>query len=264
MELALYSGHGEFPRIVFAPGTPEQAFHLTNKAFEISEKYQITAIILFDQYLGDSEWTFEGFDLKKITYNDYRLRGKEFAEIQDYRRHAFTDTGVSNFGIPGDSKNMVVTDSDEHNEEGHIIEDAETRIKMVQKRLLKKLPLIGQEIEPPFFYGNDNPDVLIVGWGSTYGVMKEAVDVLSKERNIAMLHFSEICPFPSAESSDYLDMLRNAKMAICIENNATSQFAWLVRAETGFEFIHRMNKYDGRPFTVDGLLGELDAHFRRL
>jgi 2-oxoglutarate ferredoxin oxidoreductase subunit alpha len=261
---SLYAGHGEFPRIVFAPGTPEQAFYLTNKAFELAEKYQITAIILFDQYLGDSEWTFEGFDLKKITYTDYRLRGKEFAEIQDYRRHAFTDTGVSPFGIPGDSKNVVVTDSDEHNEEGHIIEDAETRIKMVQKRLLKKLPLIRQEIEPPFLYGKDYPDILIVGWGSTYGVMKEVVDILSKEKNIAMLHFSEICPFPSTESSEYLNMLQNAKIAICIENNATGQFARLLRAETGFEFIHRINKYDGRPFTVDGLLGELDAHFRRL
>ena len=86
---------------------------------------------------------------------------------------------MSPLGVPGDARHVVVTDSDEHGEEGHIIEDAETRIKMVQKRLFKKLPLIRQEIAQPILYGDDKPDIVIVGWGSTYGVMKEAVDALS-------------------------------------------------------------------------------------
>jgi 2-oxoglutarate ferredoxin oxidoreductase subunit alpha len=264
LSFALYSGHGEFPRVIFAPGTPEQAFFLTHKAFELAEKYQITVIILFDQYLGDTAWTFEEFDLKMITYTDYRLRGKKFAEIKGYKRHALTDTGVSPLGIPGDSRNLVVTDSDEHDEEGHLIEDAETRVKMVEKRLFKKLPLIRQEIAPPFLYGNDHPDIVLTGWGSTYGVIKEAVDSLSKEKSIAMLHFSELFPLPAPESSDYLKLLQNAKIAICIENNATGQFAHLLRAETGFHYIHRISKYDGRPFTVENLLGEVDAYVRRL
>jgi 2-oxoglutarate ferredoxin oxidoreductase subunit alpha len=264
LSFALYSGHGEFPRVIFAPGTPEQAFFLTHKAFELAEKYQITVIILFDQYLGDTAWTFEEFDLKMITYTDYRLRGKKFAEIKDYKRHALTDTGVSPLGIPGDSRNLVVTDSDEHDEEGHLIEEAETRVKMVEKRLFKKLPLIRQEIAPPFLYGNDHPDIVLTGWGSTYGVIKEAVDSLSKEKSIAMLHFSELFPLPAPESSDYLKLLKNAKIAICIENNATGQFAHLLRAETGFHYIHRISKYDGRPFTVENLLGEVDAYVRRL
>ena len=113
---------------------------------------------------------------------------------------------------PGDSRHLVVTDSDEHDEEGHIIEDAETRIKMVQKRLLKKLPLIREEIGPPFLYGNSQPEIVIVGWGSTFGVMKEAVDVLSGSKNIAMLHFSEIYPFPLPEKFDYLKILNGSKL----------------------------------------------------
>ena len=279
---AIHTAHGEFPRVIFAPGTPEQAFYLTNKAFDMAEKYQIPAIVIFDQYLADSGWTFEEFDLSKIKYNDYRIRGDEFKNLGGYKRHAFTDTGISPLGVPGDSKYLVVTDSDEHNEEGHIIEDAETRIKMVQKRLLKKLPLIRQEIEPPSLYGSSQPEILIVGWGSTFGVLKEAVDVLSKSKNIAMLHFSEIYPFPLTEKKpsptplpqgegargrvgfDYLTLLNKAKLTICIENNASGQFARLMRAETGFEFKYRINKFDGRPFTLEGLSGELDVHIGRL
>lgn len=261
---ALHTAHGEFPRVIFAPGTPEQAFYLTNKAFDLAEKYQIPAFVIFDQYLADSEWTFEGLDSSKIIFKDYRLRGNEFKKYEGYRRHAFTNTGISPLGVPGDSENLVVTDSDEHDEEGHIIEDAETRIRMVQKRLLKKLPIIRQEIKPPFFYGSNYPEILIAGWGSTFGVIKEAVDILLKNRDIAMLHFSEIYPFPPTDQFDYLAVLQNAKISICIENNATGQFARLLRTETGYEFTRRINKYDGRPFTLESLLGELDAFIGRL
>jgi len=91
---AIHTAHGEFPRVIFAPGTPEQAFYLTNKAFDLSEKYQIQVFILFDQHLADSEWTFEGFDLSKTKFNDYRIRGDEFKKLSGYKRHAFTDTVV--------------------------------------------------------------------------------------------------------------------------------------------------------------------------
>lgn len=279
---AIHTAHGEFPRVIFAPGTPEQAFYLTNKAFDMAEKYQIPAIMIFDQYLADSEWTFEEFDLSKIKFNDYRIRGETFKSLKEYKRHAFTETGISPLGIPGDSKNLVVTDSDEHNEEGHIIEDAETRVKMVNKRLFKKLPLIRQEIEPPSLYGSSQPEIVVVGWGSTYGVMREVVDALSRSKNMAMLHFSEIYPFPLTEKNpsptsfpqgegakgrvefDYLTLLNKAKLTICIENNASGQFARLMRAETGFEFKYRINKFDGRPFTLEGLSRELDVHIGRL
>lgn len=253
----LHTAHGEFPRLVFAPGTPEQAFYLTNKAFDIAEKYQIPAFILFDQYLADSAWTFRAFDLGSIKYTDYRLRGDAFKKLASYKRHALTDTGVSPLAVPGDARHVVVTDSDEHDEEGHIVEDAGIRIRMVQKRLLKKMPLIRLEISQPILYGDDKPDIVIIGWGSTYGVMKEAVDSLSKKKRIAMLHFSEIYPFPS--SPEFLQILNNAKNTICIENNATGQFARLMRAETGYEFKHKINKYDGRPFIIEDLIGEINA-----
>jgi 2-oxoglutarate ferredoxin oxidoreductase subunit alpha len=257
LQFALYTAHGEFPRVIFAPGTPEQAFFLTNKAFDLSEKYQIPVIIMTDQYLADTQWTFNNFDLSKIKYTDYRLRGDAFKDLSEYKRHAFTQTGVSPFGVPGDAKHLVVTDSDEHDEEGHIVEDAETRIKMMDKRLFNKLPLIRQEIEPPVLYGSSQSDIVLIGWGSTYGVMKEAVDVLSERKSIAMLHFSEIYPFPLTDKFNYLNILDTAKASICIENNATGQFARLMKAETGYNFKYKINKYDGRPFTVNELMKEV-------
>lgn len=259
----IHAAHGEFPRVIFAPGTPEQAFYLTNKAFDMAEKYQIPAFILFDQYLADSGWTSDAFDLSRIFYKDYRLREEELKDFNNYKRHAFTETGVSPLGVPGVSKSLIVTDSDEHDEDGHIIEDAEKRIRMVQKRLFRKLPHISKDISPPVLYGDSDPRVIIAGWGSTYGVMKEAIDELSGKINIAMLHFSEIYPFP-ATGFDYLTLLKNAEMTVCIEQNATRQFARLMKAEMGYEFKAHINKYDGRPFTVEELLRELDASIRRL
>jgi 2-oxoglutarate/2-oxoacid ferredoxin oxidoreductase subunit alpha len=260
----IYTSHGEFPRVVFAPGSPEQAFYLTNRAFELAEKYQIQTFIIFDQYLGDAEWTYESFDLEKITFNDYRIRGDALKSLSGYKRYAYTESGVSPLGVPGDSSHLIVADSDEHSEEGHIIEDAETRIKMVHKRLFRKMPLIKKDMSPPFLYGDPHPEVVIAGWGSTYGVMKEAVDILGKVTKIAMLHFSEIYPLPGTEELDYLALLINAKTTICIENNATGQFAKLMLSETGYEFKEKINKYDGRPFILEELAGEIDAHVRRL
>ena len=258
LQFLLSAGHGEFPRIIFAPGTPRQAFHLTNKAFDLAEKYQVPVFILFDTYFSDSQWTFDGIDASMTKHTDYRLRGEAFNQVPVYKRYAFTKSGVSLLAVPGDAKHVVVADSDEHDEDGHIVEDAPTRIKMVEKRLLTKVPRIEQEIAPPFFFGARNPKVVITGWGSTYGMMRQVVDALSATTSIAMLHFSELYPLPQATRFDYLKLLAKAKLSICIENNATGQFARLLRAETGHEFDAQIHKFDGRPFMVEEVVREVE------
>lgn len=260
----LYGGHGEFPRLVFTPGTPEQALLLTNKAFHLAEKYQIQAIIQSDQYLADSEWSYEQLNTDPLMYKDFRLREKDLNDVEEYQRYTYADTGVSPLAVPGASPWPVVVDSDEHDEQGHIVEDGETRNKMVAKRLFQKLPAIQREIGPPDYYGSDRPEIVLICYGSTYGVVKETVDRLADIENIGMLHFSEVCPFPLTDTFDYLKLLRQAARVICIENNATGQFAKYMQSETGFVCRSKINKYDGRPFTVDSLLGELDEHLRRV
>jgi 2-oxoglutarate ferredoxin oxidoreductase subunit alpha len=254
----LHAGHGEFPRVVFAPGSPAEAIRLTNKAFDLAEKYQVPAFVLFDQYLADSQWTYDSLETDGLVQKDYRLRGGDFRALSQYRRHAFTETGVTPLAVPGDAPHLVVTDSDEHDEEGHIVEDGPTRVKMVQKRLLRKLDGLRKEISPPALYGSDAPEVLLAGWGSTYGVLREAVDALNAGGgNAAMLHFSELYPFP--EDTGFIEALKKAKASVCVENNAMGQFERLVRAETGFRFGRRINRYDGRPFTVDYIMRGLNG-----
>jgi 2-oxoglutarate ferredoxin oxidoreductase subunit alpha len=104
---------------------------------------------------------------------------------------------------------------------------------MVDKRLFAKLPGMQAEIAPPFLYGDHAPDIVIAGWGSLYGLLREAVDELSKSYGIAMLHFSEIYPFPGTEQFDYLRLLERAKLTVCVEQNATGQLARLMKTETG-------------------------------
>jgi 2-oxoglutarate ferredoxin oxidoreductase subunit alpha len=252
----LHAGHGEFPRVVFAPGTPEEAFMLTNRAFELAEKYQIPAFVVFDQYLADAQWTYDSFNTEGVVYNDYRLRGEAFASLKEYKRYAYTDSGVTPLAVPGDGPHLVAADSDEHGEEGHIVEDAETRLKMTDKRLFKKMEALKKEMRPPLRYGSESPKTVLVGWGSTYGVIKEAVDALNeKGEKAALLHFTELYPFP--EGGDYIGVLEDAKRTVCIENNATGQFARHVSAEIGYEFTDRVLRYDGRPFSVKYIMDRL-------
>jgi 2-oxoglutarate ferredoxin oxidoreductase subunit alpha len=255
----LHAGHGEFPHLLFAPGSPEQAFHLTNKAFDLAYKYQVPAFILTDQYLADSQWAYEGFDLKRIAYHEYRLRDTRPGGQREYRRYAYTETGVSPFAVPGRSNRLVVADSDEHDEEGHLTEDGEIRRRMVEKRFFSKLPHIRAEMEPPLLYGDGDAETIVVGWGSTYGILKEVVDRLAPGKRIALLHFSEISPFPGTGRFDYVGLLKNAGRTICVENNATSQFARLIKAEIGHSFSTTINRYDGRPWSLETLMGEIDG-----
>jgi 2-oxoglutarate ferredoxin oxidoreductase subunit alpha len=256
---ALHAGHGEFPRIIFAPGSPEEAFYLTNKAFDLSQRFQVPVFILTDQYLADTQWTYRRFDTESLVFEDYRP-GENLQQSQDeYKRHAFTDSGISPFAMPGESKHLVVTDSDEHNEEGHLIEDGPTRVRMVDKRCFLKKAAITARINPPLLYGSREPETVIIGWGSTYGIIKEAVDILSGKKSIAMLHFSEIYPFPGREKFDYMDLLNKTKRTISVEQNATSQFARLMKTETGHSFTDHINRYDGRPFMIEELTGEIDG-----
>ena len=173
---------------------------------------------------------------------------------EEYKRFAYTGSGISPRAFPGNKEALVVADSDEHDEAGHIIEDAETRKKMMDKRL-RKLNGLQQEIIPPRFYGSEKADTLLIGWGSTYGVIKEAVDILNKNGgSYSMLHLNQIWPFPVASVAT---AMKNVHNCFVIENNATGQLAGLIRKETGLSASGNILKYDGRPFTPSIILREL-------
>jgi 2-oxoglutarate ferredoxin oxidoreductase subunit alpha len=251
LELALYAGHGEFPRIILAPGKVEDGFYLTQKAFNLADKYQVPVFILTDQYFVDSYYNTAVLDLSEVQVEKHIVETKK-----NYKRYALAQSGVSPRGIPGMGEGLVVVDSDEHDTEGHITEDLDLRTRMVDKRL-RKLELLKNEIIPPELAGPEDYKNLVVCWGSTYNVVKEAVENLGKDK-VAVLHFKQVYPLPN-ETMDYL---QRAEKAIIVENNATAQFAKLIRLNTGIDIENRILKYNGLSFSVEelteGLNGLLD------
>ncbi len=255
LEFAIHAAHGTFPRAVFAPGTAEEAFYLTAKAFNVAEKYQVPAIVLIDQHIADSQTDVERFDLSRVTIDRGKLLSDD--EIRalgkyNYLRYKLTESGVSPRAVPGQPDALVAVDSDEHTEDGHITESAEVRSKMVDKRL-RKLEGLRGEIAAPREYGPKEAGTVLVCWGSTYGALREAVDrVNGGGGSVRMLHLSEVWPFPREA---FTGLVGDSKF-IVVESNATGQMAHLIRAETGLAAAGKILRFDGRPLTPAYILWE--------
>jgi 2-oxoglutarate ferredoxin oxidoreductase subunit alpha len=253
LDFILHSSHGEFPRAVFAPANAEDCFWLTMNAFNLAETYQLPVLIITDHYLANSYFTVDKFELENVMI----ARGIMFNKDNttgEYKRYANTESGISPRAYPGNKDALVVADSDEHDEAGHLIEDAETRKKMIDKRFQKLVHLKDENLAPRF-YGAEKSENLLIGWGSTYGVIKEAAEELNKNGgSYSQLHLNQIWPFPTEAVTA---ALKNAQHSFVIENNATGQLAGLIRRETGLSAGRSILKYDGRPFTPAIIAREL-------
>jgi len=168
-----------------------------------------------------------------------------------YQRYAFTASGVSPRRFPGVTLDLVVADSDEHDESGHITEDLKLRSKMVEKRQ-RKMKVLTDNVVAPDYDGKEAPEVLLVSWGSTKGAVDESASRMRAEgRAVGTLHFSQVWPLVPAQ---FLDRLRGARRVVCVEGNATGQFSRLIRRETGFSVNSLITRYDGLPFTPEYIM----------
>lgn len=252
LELALASGHGEFPRAIMAPGNPEECFHLTIMALDLAEKYQIPVILLTDQYLANSIRAVQPFDLSGIRQPQKPEAKSDRPE--SYQRFAWSESGISPRLIPGTGTHLVVADSDEHTPDGHITEDHQVRVNMVDKRLKKMEGLI-QEIIAPVYEGDKDPQLLLVTWGSSQGAVQEAAAALRHQgQSVATLVFSQVWPLDPGQFEHYLGQ---AGKVVSVESNATGQFAKLIRRETGFQVHDRVLRYDGLPLTAADVIRQL-------
>jgi 2-oxoglutarate ferredoxin oxidoreductase subunit alpha len=249
LELALYAGHGEFPRIILAPGSLKDAFYITQKAFNLADKFQVPVIILTDQYLVDTYYNIPPFDLNQLKTENYVIETDE-----TYLRYQIIDDGISPRGIPGKGNGLVGVDSDEHNEAGHITEDLELRVKMVDKRL-KKLLLIKEATIPAKINGPSDSRKFIISWGSTNRIVREAIKCLEK-KDLAHIALQQVYPLPE----NLYQLLSTAKHTIIVENNATSQLGKLILRETGINIKHKILKYSGLPFTVEELTDKISEN----
>jgi 2-oxoglutarate/2-oxoacid ferredoxin oxidoreductase subunit alpha len=251
LNFAISAAHGEFPRMVIALKNHADAFYQTIRAFHMAEKYQIPVIILSDQYLADSSATVEPFDVRKSQV----YRANDVLTDGEYLRYRLNGEAVSPRLLPGTSKGFVSADSDEHDERGRIIESAEMRVQMMDKRL-SKLKKLEAELKEPEFIGDDSYDTLLIGWGSTYGPIKEAITILNHQtiHHFSALVFGDVYPLPVKRLNE---KVVQAKQIINVEQNATGQIAKLIREQTGIMCTSSILKYDGRQISGEQIAAQV-------
>ena len=247
LRYALSAGHGEFPRVVIAPGDHKEAFYDTIDAFNIAEKYQLPVIVLLDKAMAMSNYTVDPFDLSKITIN----RGKLIlSETSDYLRYRLTDDGVSPRSVPGVKGGLITIAGDEHEEDGHIFtEDADNRVRMMDKRM-HKMKFVHEEVPSDTklkFYGIPTNKKVIVSWGSVKGPILDAMDIV---KDVSMLQIRMMEPFPVEEVMKFL----KGKQIITVEQNYSGQLADLLREKTGLETTSRIVKFNGRPIAFEEMV----------
>jgi len=248
LNFVVHAGHGEYPRAVYAPGTLHEAVVLARKSFDVADACQTPAFILTDQYLADSvQMMFEGVP-QEIHRRDYG------ACDASYLRYRLTESGLSPLACPGEGDGFVRADSDEHDEEGKITEDLHLRTRMVEKRL-RKFDLLRKETVMPSFSGDAGADVIVINWGSNKMIVEEAVRRLIDDGvRAGALHFSQVYPL-------WQEMVApwnlKGKRLLSVENNATGQFAALLKRELGLTVDHLILKCNGECFTVRELCQRL-------
>jgi 2-oxoglutarate ferredoxin oxidoreductase subunit alpha len=259
LRFVIHAAQGEFPRVVLAPGTAREAFDITRRAFAIAEQYHLPVIILTDQYLADSYFSEERFPCDGTAPERFFASPAPTDSPDPFLRYQCTESGVSpRYPISGSGKELFY-DSHEHSESGHITENAHIRTGMMQKRFRKQDGIVSL-LAPPVVEGAQDAELLVIGWGSTYGVLHEVTASLNHESiPVRCMHIHDLWPFPGKAVSDEI---AKAKKWMVIENNYTSQLSGIIMEKICTQPSARILKYDGRPFYVDELLNQIKMEIR--
>ena len=258
----LGASQGDFPRFIVAPRSALDAFHTLPELFNLCDKCQCPGIVLSDLLISEGTFSVDPDDINMHPEIDRGDLITEPAATNGYMRYRNTDSGISPRATPGLEGYMHVVSTDEHDEDGGLISDEFTnphkRRMMVEKRA-RKFKHVADRIAPPRLEGPKDADVTLVGFGSTYGVMEEAVELLEREGVTANhLHIKWIVPL---HATAVTETLRGSKRIIVVENNHSGQLYRYLRSETGLTFDGYIRKYDGEPFMphhiVNGVLEQL-------
>ncbi len=258
---AIHFAHGEFPRIVVAPGDHTEYFYDTFEAFNYADRYQTPVVLLADKNIGNNTQSILPFDESKLKIDRGNLAQdeelKKLSSDGTFKRFAFSENGISARTFPGQKDGIFWMSGDEHNELGNIDESSANRVKMHDKRMRKLLTAEREipETEKIRFFGDESSEVTVVSWGSVKGAILDALPKLtSSGMKINFLQIHMVWPFPKETVSR---ILNRAKTIIGIEMNYTGQMCDLIRRETGVEIKHRILKWNGRPISeteiIDGV-----------
>jgi 2-oxoglutarate ferredoxin oxidoreductase subunit alpha len=241
---AVYGAHGEFQRIVLAPGDVDECFYMTAEAFNLAERFQIPVIVLTDKEIIESHETVEKFNASKVdVFRGYLL--KEW-NGEEYKRYEYTEDGISPRVVPGTPNALILANSNEHTERGFSSSKAGPTKHMVDKRFRKEehIRRLVEKCSPVKAFGSESPQVTMVGWGSTKGPALEAVQLLEADGIQAQYVQVRIMePFP-----EKLEPHLKGK-TVLIENNRTAELGKLIKLNTGHEFDAVGLRYDGRPMS---------------
>ncbi len=248
LRFVMHASQGEFLRCILTPGDVSEAYQLIQLAFNIAEKYQIPVILMSDKLLSESSQSVDRLDHLDIKIE----RGKILKEVPEgYKRYDLTiEDGISFRALPPAKNGMQLANSDEHDEYGLVSEEAHERNSMLEKRF-KRLELLKKDLPKPKIYGDEAPDVSIIGFGSIKLPALAAMNIL-KEKGIKVNFLHCLCPFPFV-GEHYLDFINSAKILISVENNYTGQLASIIQENLCIKINHRILKDDGRPFFPDEL-----------
>lgn len=242
LKFAVNAGHGEFPKIVVAPGDPKESITRTQEAFYLSSKYRIPAIIISDKHLGEDDFSFDELENADSPSQRFILENPP----RNYKYYKITKNGVSPRAVPGQGP-IVRATSYEHNEYGNTIEDPEWTVKMNDKRFSKSKYIFEEvkKFQPVAVYGKGKN--LIIGWGSTKGAI---IDSLPELKNFRFLQISYISPFPAEIVKREIG---KSKKVILVENNVTGLLGDIIAEKTGIIIKDKILKYDARPFVSDDI-----------
>ena len=258
---ALGAGQGDYPRVIVAPSSQLDLFKTVPELFNLCDRYQCPGLVLADLLISEGTASVDPTELDfsvKIDRGEIILPNgngetdNPFGGYNDnaYLRYKNTESGISPRAVPGVPGHIHIAATDEHDEDGTLISDEFTnptkRRMMVEKRA-RKMQTALSRIAPPKLVGPENAQVTLVGWGSTEGVIREAVEKLAAEEGVVanQLHIKWIVPFHAEEVTR---ILSQSKKVIIVENNFSGQFARYLRSETGFAAHGNIRKYDGEPF----------------
>lgn len=256
LNLAVYGAHGDAPRIVIAPGTIEECFYLTVRAFDLAERYQSPVILLSDQFLAQSTQSIPFPVVEGLKVGERKR--PDGTDGGTYQRYALTEDGISPMAIPGLDLSYYTLTGLEHDEYGHPNISPWYHTKMTEKRF-RKYRQLSQEKGWAVRYGHEEPEVGIITWGSATGPVREAVEkAVAQGQRVAQLHVRLLHPLPVGEILNFVKPLRQVVVA---ELNFSGQLAHLIAAETGIQ-AERWNKYTGLPFSPEEIFEALEQVYQ--
>ncbi len=246
LKFAVNAGHGEYTKIVVAPGDAQESITRTQEAFYLAAKHQVPVIIVGDKHVAESDYASSELKISSISNKRFLVE----KPAKNYKRYKITKSGLSPRAVPGQGPKLRAT-SYEHDEYGYTIEDAEKTVKMVDKRARKDKNIEKEvnALKPTSVYGKGKN--LLIGWGSTKGAI---LDSLSELKDYRFLQVSYISPFPRKAVEREI---KKSKKVILVENSSTGLLADIIAEKTGIMIKEKILKYDGRPFSPEDIIKKI-------